>query len=306
MNTLVTGSEGLLGTAIKKMGSQDFYFATRKDADLRDFEQTSKLFAHVKPKRVIHLAAKVGGVQANTSYPGTFFYENMLVNMNVLKNAQVYGVEKLVSFLSTCVFPHESQYPLSSVNLHDGEPHQSNIGYAYAKRMLEIQSRVFREEFGCNYITLIPASMYGPGDNWSLSSGHVVPSLIHKTHLAKKNGDPLAVWGTGEPLREFIFSEDVAKLTLWAMENYESSQPLILSNSIETKIKELVGIITSTMSMENKVVWDSSKPEGQFRKPSDSQPLKDLLPNFCFTSLETGLSNTVEWFQKNYNTLNRK
>jgi GDP-L-fucose synthase len=306
LKTLVTGSEGLLGTAIKKFSGENFYFAKRDDADLRDFEQTSKLFAHVKPKRVIHLAAKVGGVEANTNYPGTFFYENLSVNMNVLKNAQLFGVEKLVSFISTCAFPNESQYPLSSENLQDGEPHQSNNGYAYAKRMLEIQSRVFRKEFGCNFITLIPTNMYGPADNWSTSSGHVIPSLIHKTYLAKKYEEPLTVWGTGLPLREFIFSEDVAKLTLWAIESYESSQPLILSNSIETSIKELVETIARRMCFEGDILWDASKPEGQFQKPSNSQPLKELLPNFNFTSLEKGLGTTIEWFQQNYDNLIRK
>jgi len=306
LTILVTGSGGLLGTAIKKFSNDDFYFATREDADLTSFEETSSLFASVKPKKVIHLAAKVGGVFANDMNPGTFFCENSMINMNVLQNAQLYNVEKLISFISTCVFPDHCEYPLSSKNLHDGEPHQSNIGYAYAKRMLDIQSRVFRKQFGSNFITLIPANMYGPGDNWSISSGHVIPSLIHKTYQAENSKEALTVWGTGSPLREFVFSEDVARLTLWALENYESSEPLILSNSFETSIRDLVETITHSMNFKNEVLWDLSKPDGQFRKPSDSQPLYELLPDFSFTNLNLGLAKTISWFRENYSTITRK
>jgi GDP-L-fucose synthase len=306
MTTLVTGSDGLLGTALKKIVDGDYYFANRTDADLTNFDQTMALFAKIKPRRVIHLAAKVGGVEANQKFPGTFFYENMLLNLNVLKIAQTFNVEKLVSFISTCVFPNEAEYPLSSLSLHNGEPHRSNLGYAYAKRMLEIQSRVFREEFGANFITLVPANMYGPGDNWNISSGHVIPSLIHKVFQAQRNNQALTVWGTGTPLREFIFSEDVARLTLWALDNYGSLHPLIVSNSIETSIRNLVESISSSMNFQGQILWDSSKPNGQQRKPSDSQPLKSILPSFEFTTLHTGLCATIDWFQSNYQSILRK
>jgi GDP-L-fucose synthase len=306
MTTLVTGSDGLLGTALKKITDGDYYFANRNDADLTNFDQTMELFRKTKPKRVIHLAAKVGGVEANQNFPGTFFYENMLLNLNVLKIAQIFNVQKLVSFISTCVFPNEAEYPLSSLSLHNGEPHHSNLGYAYAKRMLEVQSRTFREEFGVNFITVVPANMYGPGDNWSISSGHVIPSLIHKVHEAKKDNQPLNVWGTGTPLREFIFSEDVARITLWALENYESPQPLIVSNPTETSIKNLVNSISESMNFQGQIVWDPSKPNGQERKPSDSEPLRSLVPLFEFTTLDNGLSETIKWFQNNYESISRK
>jgi GDP-L-fucose synthase len=306
MTTLVTGSDGLLGTALKKYFGGDFYFANRIDADLTDFQETMELFIKIKPRRVIHLAAKVGGVEANQKFPGSFYYENMLINLNVLKIAQITNVEKLVSFVSTCVFPSETEYPLSSSRLHDGEPHSSNLGYAYAKRMLEVQSRVFRQEYGANFITLIPGNMYGPGDNWNKSSGHVIPSLIHKVYEAKKNNLPLSVWGTGTPLREFIFSEDVARITLWALENYESNKSLIVSNPIETSIKNLVNSISKSMNFQGEVIWDSSKPNGQERKPSDFEPLRSLLPSFEFTTLENGLSTTIKWFEDNYGVILRK
>lgn len=306
MTTLVTGSTGLLGTALKKVSVGDYYFADRKDADLTSHEETLALFKKIEPKRVIHLAAKVGGVEANKKFPGTFFQENMLINLNVLGIAKDYKVEKLVSFISTCVFPDAASYPLSSMDLQKGAPHQSNMGYAYAKRMLDVQSRAFRQEFGSKYITLVPANIYGPGDNWNIQSGHVVPSLIHKIYLAKINNESLSVWGTGSPLREFIYSDDIARLAMFALDNYEGEEPLILSNAVETSIRNLVESIAELMNFKGKIIWDSSKPNGQERKPSDNSPLKTLIPSFEFTHLNDGLKTTIEWFEHNYESITRK
>lgn len=306
MTTLVTGSAGLLGTALKKVSVGDYYFADRTDADLTSHEETLALFKRIEPKRVIHLAAKVGGVEANKKFPGTFFQENMLVNLNVLGIAKDYKVEKLVSFISTCVFPDAASYPLSSMDLHKGAPHPSNMGYAYAKRMLDVQSRAFRQEFGTNFITLVPSNIYGPGDNWNILSGHVVPSLIHKIYHAKINNEALNVWGTGSPLREFIYSDDIARLTLFALDKYEGEDPLILSNAVETSIRDLVENIAGLMNFKGKIVWDSSKPNGQERKPSDNSPLKALNPSFEFTNLGDGLKTTIEWFELNYESITRK
>lgn len=306
MTTLVTGSAGLLGTALKKVSVGDYYFADRMDADLTSYEETLALFKKIEPKRVIHLAAKVGGVEANKKFPGTFFQENMLINLNVLGIAKDYKVEKLVSFISTCVFPDAASYPLSSMDLQKGAPHPSNMGYAYAKRMLDVQSRAFRQEFGTNFITLVPANIYGPGDNWNIHSGHVVPSLIHKIYHAKINYESLNVWGTGSPLREFVYSDDIARLTMFALDNYEGEEPLILSNAVETSIRDLVESIAELMNFKEKIVWDSSKPNGQERKPSDNSPLKTLIPSFEFRNLSDGLKTTIEWFELNYESITRK
>lgn len=306
MTTLVTGSAGLLGAALKKIAVGDYYFADRMDADLTSHEETLALFEKIQPKRVIHLAAKVGGVEANKKFPGTFFHENMLINLNVLEIAKDFKVEKLVSFISTCVFPDVADYPLSTRDLHKGAPHSSNMGYAYAKRMLDVQSRAFNQEFGMNYIILVPANMYGPSDNWNVQSGHVVPSLIHKIYTAKNNNESLNVWGTGSPLREFVFSDDIARLTMFALDNYEGEEPLILSNAVETSIRDLVENIAELMNFKGKIVWDSSKPNGQERKSSDNSPLKTLIPSFEFTNLSDGLKTTIEWFEHNYESITRK
>jgi GDP-L-fucose synthase len=230
----------------------------------------------------------------------------MRVNLNVLQIAKEFKVEKLVSYISTCVFPDVAIYPLSSSALHDGAPHPSNLGYAYAKRMLDIQSKVYRQEFGVNFLTLVPTNIYGPGDNWDINTGHVVPSLIHKIHQAKKSNEPLMVWGTGSPLREFIYSDDIARLTVFALDEYESEEPLILSNSIEISIRNLVRNIAELMDFKGDIEWDSSKPDGQARKPSNNSALRTLNPHFVFTNISDGLQTTVDWFEHNYESIIRK
>ena len=298
--TLVTGAAGLLGYAIRQLNPRDTIYITRKDADLSDFKKTKKIFEQIKPDRVIHLAAEVAGIGGNMIHSGKFFRDNIMININVFEAARLVGAEKLISFMSTCVFPDKSRYPLNEKDIQKGPPHPSNFGYAYAKRMLEIQSAAYRSEWGCNYIVAIPTNIYGENDFWNLDDGHVIPSLIHKCFLAKKNNEDFIVWGSGKPLREFVYSKDVAKLILWAMDKYNEESPIILTNSQESKIKELVELVVKEIGFNGKVVFDTTKPEGQYRKPSDNSKLKAYLPNFKFTPLDKGIKNTVDWFIKNH------
>jgi len=297
---LITGADGLVGNAIKLIHPKNTFYATRSDADLTNFMETKMLFKWVKPTEVIHLAAEVGGLGGNIMHSGEYFRNNVMVNINVLECARLSGVKKLISFMSTCVFPEKTTYPLNENNIHNGPPHPSNFGYAYAKRMLDIQSSVYRKEWGCNYIVAIPTNIYGPNDNWSLKDGHVIPSLIHKIYLAKKDGKPLVVWGTGKPLREFIFSKDVAKLSLWALRKYNEETPIIFSGGQEISIKDLVNTIAKLMDYKGEITFDKTKPDGQFRKPSDTKKLRKFLPNLKLTPLEKGLKVTIDWFIKNY------
>jgi GDP-L-fucose synthase len=202
--------------------------------------------------------------------------------------------------MSTCIFPDKCDYPLNEKDLHKGPPHPSNFGYAYAKRMLEVQSSAYRREWNCNYVVAIPTNIYGPNDNFSLTEGHVVPALIHRTYLAMQNREDLTVWGSGKPLREFVLSDDIARLALWAMDNYSDDSPIILSSGIETSIAELVELVARHMGFNGRIIFDSSKPDGQFRKPSDTSKLRSLLPDFQWTPLEDGIEKTVDWFQQNY------
>lgn len=292
---LVTGGNGLVGSSI-----QSDYKIGREEFDLINFEQTQKMFEKYKPTGVIHCAGKVGGLGGNINYKGQYFYENIMINTNVIESARQNGVKKLVSFLSTCVFPDNIDYPLTESKIHLGEPHNSNYPYAYAKRMADIQIRSYREQYGLNYVSVIPTNIYGPNDNFSLTQGHVVPMLIHKLYLAKKNNTDFTVWGSGNPLREFIYSKDVAKLSEWALDNYNEPEPIIFSNSTEISIKDLVDLLVNEFKFKGKVIFDKTKPDGQFRKPSDNSKLKSYLPNFEFTPIEVGLKETINWFINNY------
>ena len=186
-----------------------------------------------------------------------------------------------------------------------GPPHFSNDAYAYAKRMSDIQIRSYREQYGLNYKSVIPSNIYGPNDNYDIINGHVLPSLIHKCFLARENKTGLTIWGSGNPLREFIFSKDVAKLTEWVLDNYNESEPIILSTSEEIAIKDVVGMITELMNFKGNVIFDSNKPDGQFRKPSDNSKIKSYLPNFKFTPIYEGLKETIEYFESNYQSLRK-
>jgi len=291
---LVTGGNGLVGSAINaniKLG---------REYNLINPEETLKAFQLHKPTHVIHCAAKVGGLGGNMNYKGEYFHDNIMINTNVIESARNSGVTNLVAFLSTCIFPDNIEYPLTEKKIHLGEPHFSNYPYAYSKRMADIQIRAYREQYGLNYTSVIPCNIYGPNDNFSLEHGHVIPMLIHKLYLAQQNNTDFVVWGSGKPLREFIFSKDVAKLAEWALDNYDESEPIIFSTSIEISIMDLVDLLVTEFEFKGKVIFDNSKPDGQFRKPSDNSKLKSYLPDFEFTSIEEGIKETVYWFKENY------
>jgi GDP-L-fucose synthase len=299
---LVTGGYGLVGSEFIK---SNYIPLSSSESDLRNREQVDNIFNSIKFDGVIHCAGKVGGVGGNMNHKGKFFYDNIMINTNVIESARIHGIKNLVAFLSTCIFPNDVEYPLTESKIHMGPPHFSNDAYAYAKRMTDIQIRAYREEYGLNYKSVIPTNIYGPNDNYNLANGHVIPSLIHKCFLARENKTDFIIWGDGSPLREFIFSQDVAKLTEWVLENYEENEPIILSTSDEISIKDVVGIIVELMNFKGDVIFDKSKPNGQFRKPSDNSKIKSYLPDFKFTSLYEGLKYTIDYFEKNYKFLRK-
>ena len=294
---LVTGGYGMVGSAMESQIK-----LSRETCDLTNPKQTDKLFQLVKPDGVIHCAGKVGGIGGNSNYKGEYFYDNLMINTNVIEAARKAGVKNLVAFLSTCVFPDKVKYPLTVDQIQLGEPHESNYPYAYAKRMADVQIRAYREQYGINYTSIIPSNIYGPNDNFNLDHGHVMPMLIHKLYLAKKNKTDFTVWGSGKPLREFIYSKDIAKIAEWALFNYEGTEPLIVSGDEEISIKDLVGILVDEFKFKGKVVFDKTKPDGQLRKPSDNSKIKELLPDFEYTPFEQGIKETVNWFIENYET----
>lgn len=300
MKKLITGGFGLIGSEFEtgiRVG--------RNDYDLTKPEHVKKMYEDHKPDVVIHTAAKVGGVLANMKYKGDFFHENILMNTNVIHYAKEFGVKKLIAFLSTCVFPDKIDYPLTENKVHLGPPHTSNDAYAYAKRMSQVQISAYNEQFLTNYFCVIPTNVFGPQDNYDLENSHVLPAIIHKCYLAKINNTILELWGDGSPLREFIYSKDVAKMCDRLIIEYNDTEPLILSTSDEISIKYVAEKICKIMGYKKSIHWDISKPSGQFRKPSDNSKVKTVLKDFQFTPFEDALSETIDYFIKNYENVRK-
>jgi len=303
---LVTGGTGLVGSAIRSISSNyvyKFIFLSSKDCDLTSYSSTLYTFTTYNPDYVIHLAACVGGLFKNMAYKVDMYEKNILINLNVLKVCHEIKVKKLVSCLSTCIFPDKTSYPINESMLHDGPPHPSNDAYAYAKRMLEVQSKAYQEQYADNFICIIPTNIYGPHDNFHLKDSHVIPGLIHKCYLAKKENKPFIVAGSGAPLRQFIYSEDLAILILWTLENYHDKESIILSvpENDEKSINYVATCIAREFNYENNMEFDINKPDGQYKKTADNSKLMNLIKSFNFTPIEEGIAKSVNWFVNNYN-----
>lgn len=294
---LVTGGTGLVGS---RFIGDDYIKVGSKDINLLNQNSIEEFLKGKNIDGIIHCAARVGGVKGNMTYPGEFTYENLKMNTGIIEEARKAGIRKMITFSSTCVFPDKVEYPLTPDKIHLGPPHSSNYGYAYAKRMAEIQMQSYREQYGVNYFSVIPCNIYGPADNYHLEDGHVLPSLIHKFYLADLEGSDVTIWGSGSPLREFIFSEDVAKLTRILFDNYTGGVPVIISSGYEISIRDVVEVIAREFNFKGNIIWDSSKPEGQFRKPSDNSIIRSIAPDFKFTPIEEGIHKSVKWFKDNY------
>jgi GDP-L-fucose synthase len=299
---LVTGGSGLVGNAIllleKEYPNYNFIFLNSKICDLTNYNEVIILFNTIKPDNVIHLAACVGGLFKNMAQKVKMFEDNILINTHVIKAASAVGVKNLIACLSTCVFPDKTEYPINETMLHNGPPHHSNEGYAYSKRMMELHCRLYNESCGTNYICIIPTNIYGPHDNFNLEDGHVIPSLIHKCYLAKKEGIPFEVKGSGRPLRQFIYSMDLAKLIMSTLENNEliGTGNIIVSPEEEYSIREVAELINSHFG--NEIIFNEEYSDGQYRKTADNSKLKELLKkvNFEFTDLATGILQSVNFF----------
>jgi len=310
MKVLVTGGSGLVGKGVQEAlkldgcGDEEWVFLTSKDGDLRDMEQTKAIFEKHKPTHCLHLAAFVGGLFRNLKYKVEFYRYNIQMNDNVMECCRIYKVDKLVSCLSTCIFPDKTTYPIDETMVHNGAPHLSNEGYAYAKRMIDVMNRCYHDEYGCNFTSVIPTNIYGKYDNFNVQDGHVIPGLIHKCYLAKKNGTDFTIWGTGSPLRQFIYNVDLARLMIWTLREYNSIEPLILSvdESAEISIKDVAHLVAKGMGFEGNVVMDTTKSDGQYKKTASNDKLRKLLPDFKFTSMEEGIAEACKWFSENYET----
>jgi GDP-L-fucose synthase len=310
---LVTGGSGLVGEALRwvidneagaKLPNEEWVFLSSKDGDLRDYNATSAIFEKYKPTHIIHLAAYVGGLFKNMAQPVEFWQYNISMNENILRLSHKHNVDKLISCLSTCIFPDKTTYPIDETMIHDGPPHFSNEAYAYAKRMLDVQNRIYNSEYKCKFTSVIPTNIYGPHDNWHLVDSHVIPGLIHRLYNAKRDNQAFTAYGTGKPLRQFIYSRDLARLFIWVLRNYDDPSTIILSTdeSEERTIKDVVDTIVGAMEFKGEVNWDTSKADGQYKKTASNVKLRKLYPEFKFTPFEQGIKDTVDWFVQNYET----
>ncbi|KAG6457347.1 hypothetical protein O3G_MSEX010244 [Manduca sexta] len=311
---LVTGGSGLVGKAIKTAVEEEqnngslhssqetWIFCGSKDADLRNKEQTEALFEKHKPTHVIHLAAMVGGLFHNMRHNLEFFRNNMAINENVLYASHKNNVKKVVSCLSTCIFPDKTTYPIDETMVHNGPPHNSNFGYSYAKRMIDILNKGYHELHGRMFTSVIPCNVFGPYDNYSLETSHVIPAIIRRMDDAMQKGDPtFTVMGTGKPLRQFIYSLDLARLFIWVLRNYESVEPIVLSvdEKDEVSIGQVAELIKKAHGYQGQIVYDTTKPDGQFKKTASNNKLRSLNKEFQFTPLETAIQESVTWYKNN-------
>ena len=300
---LITGGSGLLGNSFKKI-LPDALYPKRDGVDLLDRREVFTYIKHTKPDTVIHLAGKVGGVKANTDNMYDFFSENLLMNSNIIDACVVYKIPKLVCCLSTCIYPEEKfiNYPLTEEQLHLGEPHHSNLGYAYAKRIVDIHLRTIRQQHNLKYISVVPNNIYGEHDNFDLTNAHVIPAMIRKIWEAKINNRPsFEVWGDGEVFREFTYVDDIRDAILFCSENYTSETPINIGSSQEYSLKQIIELICKYLDYQGDIVFDKTKPKGQIRKPSSNEKFIDSgWREENYTSIEAGLKKTCEWFMINY------
>lgn len=300
---LVTGGSGLVGNGIKSVSDKypdyEFIFISSKDYDLSIFNEVETMFKKIKPTYVIHLAACVGGLYKNMHNKVEMLEKNLLINYNIVKCSHDYKVVKLIACLSTCIFPDNVTYPINESMLHNGPPHESNDAYAYAKRMLHIHCKAYRENFGDNFVCVTPTNIYGHHDNFDLENGHVLPALIHKCFLAKKQNNDFIVKGSGKPLRQFIYSEDLAALIMIILEKSNEENTIIsVPETDEKSIEHIARIIAHSFDYEDRIRFDTSFSDGQYKKTVSTKKLQNLVENHKFITLEEGIKKTVEWFKQ--------
>ncbi len=300
---VVTGGAGFLGSAVvgrlKEVGCRFVYVPHRKNYDLRQKPAILRMLKDSKPHILINLAAVVGGIGANRANPGKFFYDNAIMGIQLMEEARHFGIEKFVAIGTICAYPKYTKVPFKEKDLWDGYPEETNAPYGLAKKMLLVQSQAYRQQYGFNSIYLLPVNLYGPGDNFSPESSHVIPAVIKKCFDAMENKEKfIQVWGTGKATREFLYVEDAARGIVLATEKYNKPDPVNLGAGVEISIKTLVHLIVQLTGFRGKVIWDSSYPDGQPRRCLDVTRAKREFGFEAKVDFKEGIQKTIRWYKK--------
>ncbi|MEW5848816.1 MAG: GDP-L-fucose synthase [Myxococcota bacterium] len=300
---LVTGGNGFLGSFVmeelKKYPVREVHAPRSREFDLRKPDQIKALYEKTRPDVVIHMAAVVGGIGANRANPGRFFYENMIMGIELMEQARHHDVKKFVALGSICAYPKFTPVPFKEEDLWNGYPEETNAPYGLAKKMLLVQAQGYRAQYGLNAIFLLPVNLYGPRDNFDLETSHVIPAMIRKIHDAQRAGaSEVVFWGDGSPTREFLHARDAARGILLATARYDGADPVNLGSGQEIRIKDLAEKISREMEYRGRVVWDESKPNGQPRRALDVSRARERFGFTAEISFDEGLRETVSWYRQ--------
>jgi len=301
---VVTGGAGFLGgyvlDELRRRGAHDVFVPRSREYDLVDMAAVRRLYADTRPTLVLHLAARVGGIGANRANPGKFFYDNLMMGVQLIEVGRQVGLRKLVALGTICAYPKFAPVPFKEEDIWNGYPEETNAPYGLAKKMLLVQSESYRQQYGFNSIVLFPVNLYGPKDNFDLETSHVIPALIRKCVEARERGDKqIVVWGDGSASREFLHALDAAQGIVTAAERYDKSEPVNLGAGFEIKIRDLVPLVARLCRFRGEIVWDTSKPNGQPRRMLDTSRALREFGWRARIPFEEGLRETVEWFEKN-------
>jgi len=298
---VVTGGMGFLGkNVVRKLEEHrchEIFVPRSRDYDLVRMEAVERLYMDARPDAVVHLAARVGGIGANMRNPGSFFYENLLMGVQLIEQGRLHGIEKFVAIGTICAYPKFTPVPFKEDDIWNGYPEETNAPYGLAKKMLLVQSQAYRQQYGFNAIYLLPVNLYGPGDNFDPEYSHVIPALIKKVFDAKEKGErSIVAWGTGQASREFLYVEDAAEGIVLATDKYDKPDPVNLGAGFEISIKALAELICELADFNGTIKWDTSKPDGQPRRCLDTSRAKKEFGFVARTDLREGLKRTIEWY----------